>query len=75
VRADGLGRTHDLLRGGIRPAEGDVLGDGPREQESFLRDDPELAAERGLGDVAEVDPVERDPTLTGVIEAGEQPLP
>jgi hypothetical protein len=52
VRVDRLGGADDVLAGGVGPAEGDVLGDGAREQEPLLRDDPELAAQRGLGDVA-----------------------
>ena len=42
------------------------------EEEALLRDDPELAAQRLLGHVAEVDAVDRDPALARVVEAGEQ---
>ena len=44
----------------------------PGEEEALLRDDAELAAQRGLGDVAQVDAVDRDPAVARVVEAGEQ---
>ena len=50
----------------------DVVGDRAGEQEAFLRDDPELAAQRVLGDVAQVGAVDRDAAAGRVVEAGEQ---
>ena len=35
-------RALDLLVGGVRMTEGDVLVDGPREQERLLEDDAEM---------------------------------
>ena len=58
--------------GRVGLAEGDVLAHAAGEEEALLRDDPELAAERGLGDVAEVEPVDRDPAVRRVVEAREQ---
>src|SRR2546423_3932396 len=72
VRADSLGRADDLLCRRVRPPERDVLGDRAREEEPLLRHDSELAAERRLRDVAEVDAVERDPSAPRVVEAGQQ---
>ena len=41
---DGLRGPDDLLGGGVRSAERDVVGHGAREEKAFLRDDPELMA-------------------------------
>src|SRR5205085_5137889 len=60
VGADRPRRGDDLLVGCTGPAEGDVLGDGAREEEAFLRDDPELTAKRRLRDRAQVHDVDRD---------------
>ncbi len=57
---------------GLQAPECDVLGDGSGEQESLLRDDPELSAQRGLGDVPEVDAVDQDPAVARVVEPREQ---
>ena len=51
--------------GRVRPPEGDVLGDGAREEEALLRHDPELVAQRRLRHVAEVVAVDRDPAARG----------
>src|SRR4029450_3036695 len=69
---DGRGGLLDLPPGGLRPAERDVLRDRAREQESLLRHDAELSPERRLGDRAEIVAVDRDPSRTGIVEAGEQ---
>ena len=72
VRADSLGGLDDFIAGGIRAPERDVVVDGSREQEALLGNDPELAAKRFLPDVVEIDPVDRDPAFTRLVEAGEQ---
>ena len=72
VCADGADRRDDLLAARLAPAERDVLGERAGEQEAFLRDDAELAAQRLLRRVAQVDAVERDASLGGVVEAREQ---
>ena len=48
VGADGSRGSHDLFPLRLRAAEGDVVGDRACEEEAFLRDDAELAPERGL---------------------------
>ncbi len=70
VRADRAGRGFDLADGRVRPAEGDVLRDGPAEHEVLLRDDDDGAAQVGLGQVAHVDAVESHPAGRRVPEAG-----
>src|SRR5439155_1316885 len=72
VRADRSSPTNDVLGRGIRACERDVLRHGAGEQEALLRDDPELAAERLLRHLAQVDAVDRGPALDGVVEAGKQ---
>ena len=62
----------DLGAGGVGPAEGDVVGDRAGEEEALLRHDPELAAQRRLRDVAQVDAVDRDPPVARVVEAREE---
>ena len=49
-----------LLVGGVQPAVADVLHDGIREQEGILQHDAQLLAQVGLGNVADVAPVDRD---------------
>ena len=46
--------------------------DGAGEEEALLRHDPELAAQRLLADVAQVDAVDRDRPARRVVEAREQ---
>ena len=58
VGADGAGGGDDLLARRVGAAEGDVLGDRAGEEEALLRHDPELAAERLLAHVAQVDAVD-----------------
>ena len=70
VGADRAGGGLDLLVGRVRAPEGDVLADRAGEEEALLRDDPELAPERGLGDVAEVDAVDRDPAVASGRRSG-----
>ena len=49
MRAHGARRAGDLVVGGAGTPEGDVVPDGAREQEPFLRDDPELRPQRHRG--------------------------
>ena len=72
VGSDGVRGRFDLGAGGAGPAEGDVVGDRACEEEALLRNDPELAAERLLGDAAQVGAVDRDPPVARVVEAREQ---
>src|SRR5439155_13254537 len=57
--ADGAGSGDDVLERCVRTREGDVLADRAGEEEALLRDDAQLAPQRGLGDVAEVRAVDR----------------
>ena len=52
--------------------EGDVLADGRREEERVLRDDADLAPQRLELHVADVDAVDRDPSLGRVVEPGDE---
>ena len=45
---------------------------GAPEEEPFLRNDPELAANRRLRDLAQIGAVDRDAPVSRVVEAGEQ---
>ena len=72
MRADRLGRRGHLGRVGVGSAEGDVVANRAGEEEAFLRDDPELAPQRRLRDVPEVDSVDRDPPFARVVEAREE---
>src|SRR5919201_6986858 len=72
VRADRLGRADNLALRCLRSAEGDVVAQGAREEETLLRDDPKLPAEALLRDAAEVMAVNRDAAGAGVVEAGEE---
>ena len=69
--ADGLRRADDLVGRRARPAECDVLGHGARKEEAFLRNDPELAAQRRLPNVVQVEAVDRDPSVRRLVEACE----
>jgi len=58
----------------VRPgaAVGDVLGDARREEDRLLEDDGELPAQVGEPGVSEVDLIEEDRPLPGVVEPGEE---
>ncbi len=67
-----LRHPYDLLVRRVRLAEGDVLPDGHREDEDVLKHDADLAPQRAEGDVADIVPVDQDPALGDVVEAGHQ---
>ena len=50
----------------------DVLGDGRVEQPRILRNERDAAAQAGLGDVAQVDPVDQDRPGVDVVEPQQQ---
>ena len=68
---DQLGEPHrahgllDLVVGGLGPGEGDVVADGPGEEERLLGDHAELAAQRPQGHALEVVAVDEHPTPVG----------
>ena len=68
----GLGGGDDLLHGGVGVAVTDVVEDRVVEEEGFLLDEGELAAEGFLGDRADVAAVEHHSSGGGVVEAQEQ---
>ena len=72
MSADDLRRAHDLVRICVRSAEGDVLRHRAGEEEAFLRHDAELAAQRALLHLVEVEVVDRDPARGRLVEAREQ---
>src|SRR5204862_2555058 len=72
VRPDRLRRGDDLLRPCLGSPEGHVLADGAGKEEAFLRDDPQLPAQRRLRHVAKVDAVDGDRALPRVVEAREE---
>ena len=57
---------------GLGPAVGDVVADGPGEQERLLGHVAELAAEGVQVERAQVVAVDAHAALVGVVEAGEQ---
>ena len=67
------GRLLDLLVGRLRAAVADVVADGVVEQHGVLRDHADGAAQRLLGDVADVLAVDGDAPAGDVVEAEEQP--
>ncbi len=64
---------HDLLFGGLRAAEEDVLADGAVEEEGLLEDDAELLAVADEADGGEVDAVDEDLAAGGGVEAADEP--
>ena len=67
-----LRRGLDLLPARRRLAEGDVVGDGPVEHEVLLGDHHHRPTQVVVAEVAQVDPVQRDPAAVGVVEPGHQ---
>ena len=57
----------------ILAAIGDVVADRVVEQHGILRDDADRGAQRGLGDVADILPVDQDPAAGDFVEAEQQP--
>ena len=63
---------HDVLVGRAQPPIGDVFANGRSEQEHVLLHDADLAAQRGLRHVADVDAVDGDAAGRHVVEARQQ---
>ncbi len=72
VRADRLRGVLDLLAGGVRAADRDVLRDRSGEQERLLRHHHHAPAQLGGVQVAQVRAVQQDPALGRVVEPGQQ---
>src|SRR6266566_700374 len=72
VRNARAGGRDDLLPGRAGHGVRDVLGDARREQHRLLKHHGELPAEIRTPIVPQVHVVEQDPSLRGVIQAGEQ---
>ena len=72
AEADDLGRLHDVLVAGVGPGEGDVVAQRAVEEEGFLGDDAELAAQRADGDVAQVVTVDQHAAGRRVVEPRHQ---
>ena len=73
VRVRGPRRGHELLRSCLRACVEDVLRDRGREQDRFLQHDRELTAQVAEPVVANVDPIQQDPTAPRLVEARKQP--
>jgi hypothetical protein len=69
VRTDGLRRLADPLLRGAGAPEADVVGDRAGEQEVLLRDHDDVPAQGHVVEVAQVDAVEGDAAVGGVVEA------
>ena len=72
VRVGGAGRRADLRLRGLGPAERDVLGHGPGEQQRLLRHDADRRPELDEGQAAEIGSAQRDVSLGRVPEAGDE---
>src|SRR5690625_228560 len=72
VRLRRPGRGDNLLAAGVGLPEGDVLGDGAREEEDVLLDDRDLLAQRLHVPVAQVYAVYEDAPLLRVVAAVHQ---
>ncbi len=66
------GGLFDLLGGGVRGAEGDVVADGVGEEEGLLRDEADVSAEGLEGEGADGAVVDEDGAGVGVLEAGDE---
>jgi len=64
-----LGRLDDLLLGRTVLAERNVLLDRAREEHGLLPNEADLAAEPGQVELFDVDAVEQDCALLGIVEA------
>ena len=73
VVSEGLaGGRMDLGFGGVEATIADIFGDGGVEEECFLSDDAYLFAERGLGDGADIDDIDKDGATLRIVEAEEE---
>lgn len=72
VRVGDARGVGNVILGRVASGVGDVLGDGPVEEEDVLLDDAEEFAVGLDVDVAEVGAVEGDGALARVIEAGDE---
>src|SRR5690606_4457989 len=72
VRGRPFGGGNDLRLARAWLAVGDVVADGAMHEDRLLADNPELAAQRGLRDLADILTVEQDATALHVEEAQHQ---
>ena len=72
IRHGDVGRGDDLLLAGSRTAKGDVLPQGPAEDEGVLQDQADLLAQRLQGVVPNVLAINQDRAPGGVVEARDQ---
>ena len=64
-----LRRVHDLLQAGFGLAVGDVLPDGRAEQNRFLQHESDLATPRLATILPDVDPIDENGPLLGLVES------
>ena len=67
VRVGRQGRIQNALRSHARVAVGDVLGDGAGKQKRVLGNQADLAAEAEFLDLLDIDVVDGDLPLLGVV--------
>ena len=72
VRLGRPGRLDDLVVAGAGGTVPDVVPHRPGEEDRLLRDDGDPGEERLLGQAADIDPVDEDPSGGDVIEAGNE---
>ena len=72
VDVGGTGGLLDLLLGRIGTGEADVDGDGIVEEEGLLGDHADVGGEGSEGEIAQINAIEADTALLGVIEARDE---
>lgn len=72
VRLGGAGGLHDLFRGRVGTAVGDVVADRVREQEGVLGDQADRGAQGVQGEFADVVAADEDGSVGHVVEARQE---
>ncbi len=72
VGLGGARRRLDLVLGGVRPAEGDVLADGAPEQHGLLKHDTDVGPQALQAYIAHIGAVDAHRSGRDVVEAGDQ---
>ena len=72
VDLGGLGGLHYLLVGSIRPAKGNVLLDGIREQKDILLRHTYVPAQRSYSDLPYIDAIHQHPAAADIVKSGDE---
>ena len=67
-----FGRLHHFFEGGIGLSVADILKDRVSEQEYILLDDANVAVQRLLGHIPDIQAINGDGTLGNIVEPGNQ---